>query len=173
LLSESHDELAGHWYVEALFGTLANSLSPQPAFKDLEAAQTWLNEMLCKTNSHSARSHRRQAAGQAISIRPVAGLDQVKNPNAPAATRGNRRMNPKLRRGPSRKTLPIVKRSIDVAGLKTSVSLETEFWDALKEIATALNIPVRKLVSTIKTGRKPGRNLSSAIRVFILEYYRH
>jgi predicted DNA-binding ribbon-helix-helix protein len=82
-------------------------------------------------------------------------------------------MNPKLRRGPSRKTLPIVKRSIDVAGLKTSVSLETEFWDALKEIATALNIPVRKLVSTIKTGRKPGRNLSSAIRVFILEYYRH
>jgi hypothetical protein len=48
LLSESHDELAGHWYVEALFGTLANSLSPQPAFKDLEAAQTWLNEMLCK-----------------------------------------------------------------------------------------------------------------------------
>jgi predicted DNA-binding ribbon-helix-helix protein len=81
-------------------------------------------------------------------------------------------MNPKLRHGPPPKTPLIVKRSIDVAGLKTSVSLEAEFWDALKEIAAALNSPVSKLVSTIKTGRKPGRNLSSAIRVFILEYYR-
>jgi hypothetical protein len=44
LLSEAHDDLAGHWYVEAVFGKLANSLSPQPAFKDLHAAQTWLAE---------------------------------------------------------------------------------------------------------------------------------
>ena len=82
-------------------------------------------------------------------------------------------MSPKLRHGPPPKTLLIVKRSIDVADHKTSVSLEAEFWDALKEIAAALNTPVSKLVSTIKIGRQPGRNLSSAIRVFILEYYRH
>jgi predicted DNA-binding ribbon-helix-helix protein len=86
-------------------------------------------------------------------------------------------MNPKLGHGPPRKTSLNVKRSMDVAGHKTSVSLEGEFWDALKEIAAALNIPVSKLVSklvsTIKNGRQPGHNLSSAIRVFILEYYRN
>jgi predicted DNA-binding ribbon-helix-helix protein len=81
-------------------------------------------------------------------------------------------MNPKLRHRPLRKTSLNVKRSMDVEGHKTSVSLEAEFWDALKGIAGALNIPISKLVSKIKIGRQPDQNLSSTIRVFILEYYR-
>jgi predicted DNA-binding ribbon-helix-helix protein len=64
-----------------------------------------------------------------------------------------------------------VKRSVVVAGHKTSVSLEGAFWNALNEIAAARNIRVSKLISTIKSKRQPGSNLSSAIRLFILDYY--
>jgi hypothetical protein len=51
LLSEVHDDLAGHWYVEAVFGALANYMSPYPAFKDLDAAQNWLDQYSGNTNT--------------------------------------------------------------------------------------------------------------------------
>ena len=79
-------------------------------------------------------------------------------------------MNPKRRRG-KYKASPQDKRSAVVAGHKTSVSLESAFWNALKEIAAARNIRVSELISTIKIERQPGSNLSSAIRLFILDYY--
>ena len=79
-------------------------------------------------------------------------------------------MNPKRRRS-QRKASLVVKRSVVVAGHRTSVSLEGAFWNALKEIAAARNIRVSELVSTIKIKRKRGSNLSSAIRLFILDYY--
>jgi predicted DNA-binding ribbon-helix-helix protein len=66
---------------------------------------------------------------------------------------------------------PVIKRSIIVAGHKTSVSLEDEFWTALKEIAGDRNVTLSDLVSTIDTGRRQG-NLSSAIRLFVLDHYR-
>jgi predicted DNA-binding ribbon-helix-helix protein len=65
----------------------------------------------------------------------------------------------------------VVKRSIIVAGHKTSVSLEDAFWKAVKEIATVHGTTVSNLVSSIDTKREQG-NLSSAIRLFVLDFYR-
>jgi predicted DNA-binding ribbon-helix-helix protein len=66
---------------------------------------------------------------------------------------------------------PVVKRSIVIAGHKTSVSLEDAFWDALKEIATVRSATLSELVAGIDASRSQG-NLSSAIRLFVLEHYR-
>lgn len=66
---------------------------------------------------------------------------------------------------------PVVKRSIVIAGHKTSVSLEDAFWTALKEIAGLRDMTLSDLVASIDTDRRHG-NLSSAIRIFILDYYR-
>jgi predicted DNA-binding ribbon-helix-helix protein len=65
----------------------------------------------------------------------------------------------------------VVKRSIIIAGHKTSISLEDQFWDALREIATARGTPVGTLVSSIDVDREHN-NLSSAIRLFVLDHYR-
>lgn len=66
---------------------------------------------------------------------------------------------------------PVVKRSIVIAGHKTSVSLEDAFWDALKEIAAGRRMTLSDLVATIDSSRTQG-NLSSAIRLFVLDHYR-
>ena len=66
---------------------------------------------------------------------------------------------------------PVVKRSIVVAGHKTSVSLEDAFWKGLKDIADDRDITLSDLVSSIDTDRQQG-NLSSAIRLFVLDHYR-
>lgn len=66
---------------------------------------------------------------------------------------------------------PVVKRSIVIAGHKTSVSLEDAFWEALKEIAGGRRMTLSDLVATIDSARTQG-NLSSAIRLFVLDYYR-
>ncbi len=66
---------------------------------------------------------------------------------------------------------PVVKRSIVIAGHKTSVSLEDAFWKGLKEIAGLRDLTLSDLVSTIDSERRHG-NLSSAIRLFVLDYYR-
>ncbi len=65
----------------------------------------------------------------------------------------------------------IIKRSIIIAGHKTSVSLEDAFWKALKEIAIERDMTLSDLVAGIDSGRRHG-NLSSAIRLFVLEFYR-
>jgi predicted DNA-binding ribbon-helix-helix protein len=66
---------------------------------------------------------------------------------------------------------PVVKRSIVIAGHKTSVSLEDAFWKGLKEIAGQRDMTLSELVAAIDTDRRHG-NLSSAIRLFVLDYYR-
>jgi predicted DNA-binding ribbon-helix-helix protein len=66
---------------------------------------------------------------------------------------------------------PVIKRSIVIAGHKTSVSLEDAFWQGLKEIADDRSMTLSDLVSTIDTDRRHG-NLSSAIRLFVLDHYR-
>jgi predicted DNA-binding ribbon-helix-helix protein len=66
---------------------------------------------------------------------------------------------------------PIIKRSIVVAGNKTSVSLEDPFWDALREIARKQQVTVSGLVSSIDSQREHG-NLSSALRLFVFDHYR-
>ncbi|HVZ54781.1 MAG TPA: ribbon-helix-helix domain-containing protein [Pseudolabrys sp.] len=66
---------------------------------------------------------------------------------------------------------PVVKRSIVIAGHKTSVSLEDAFWKGLKEIAGNREMTLSDLVAAIDTDRRHG-NLSSAIRLFVLDHYR-
>ncbi len=66
----------------------------------------------------------------------------------------------------------IVKRSIVIAGHKTSVSLEDAFWKGLKEIAAGRDITLSDLVAAIDSERQHG-NLSSAIRLFVLDFYRN
>lgn len=65
----------------------------------------------------------------------------------------------------------VIKRSIVVAGHKTSVSLEDAFWRGLKEIAGGRNITLSDMVAAIDAARQHG-NLSSAIRLFVLDFYR-
>lgn len=79
----------------------------------------------------------------------------------------------------------IIKKSFDLLGHYTSISLEIEFWDALQEIAQSKNCSIRKLVLQIDQDRlgtplplneRSGDllkypNLSSSIRVFVLNYY--
>jgi predicted DNA-binding ribbon-helix-helix protein len=66
---------------------------------------------------------------------------------------------------------PVVKRSIVIAGHKTSVSLEDAFWKGLKEIADARGMTLSDIVANIDSQRRHG-NLSSAIRLFVLDHYR-
>jgi predicted DNA-binding ribbon-helix-helix protein len=65
----------------------------------------------------------------------------------------------------------VVKRSIVLAGHKTSVTLEDAFWRALKEIAGGRQITLSNLVSEIDSERQQS-NLSSAIRLFVLDFHR-
>lgn len=66
---------------------------------------------------------------------------------------------------------PVVKRSIVIAGHKTSVSLEDAFWSGLKDVAATRNMTLSDLVGSIDADRRQG-NLSSAIRLFVLDHYR-
>ena len=65
----------------------------------------------------------------------------------------------------------IVKRSIVIAGHKTSVSLEDAFWRGLKEIARDQQATLSNVIAEIDKARKRG-NLSSAIRLFVLDRVR-
>jgi predicted DNA-binding ribbon-helix-helix protein len=60
--------------------------------------------------------------------------------------------------------------SVVIDGHKTSVSLEDEFWDGLKEVAVARNIRLDTLVTKIDSKRQHA-NLSSAVRLFVLDFY--
>jgi len=66
---------------------------------------------------------------------------------------------------------PVVKRSIVVGGHKTSVSLEEAFWNGMKDIAGERSVTLSQLVGSIDAGRQQG-NLSSAIRLFVLDHFR-
>jgi predicted DNA-binding ribbon-helix-helix protein len=67
---------------------------------------------------------------------------------------------------------PVIKRSIVIAGHKTSVSLEDAFWKALKEIAASRGMTLSEIVAAIDSARQHG-NLSSAIRLFVLAHFRN
>jgi len=64
-----------------------------------------------------------------------------------------------------------LKRSIVIAGHKTSVSVENEFWDSFKEIASERGMTVAAMIGAIDGDRKHA-NLSSAVRLFVLGVYR-
>ncbi len=64
-----------------------------------------------------------------------------------------------------------VKRSVTIAGHSTSISLEPEFWDALRDIAQRQNCSISALLRQIDAGRGEG-GLSSAARLYALNYFR-
>jgi predicted DNA-binding ribbon-helix-helix protein len=65
----------------------------------------------------------------------------------------------------------VEKRSLTLSGHRTSISLEPEFWAALDEIAAARNLPITALIREIDE-RRENENLSSAVRLAILRWYR-
>lgn len=65
-----------------------------------------------------------------------------------------------------------VKRSFTIDGHRTSISLETAFWAALKDVAREQRMPVARLVQAIDRERGGG-GLSSAVRVWLLDHYRN
>jgi len=66
----------------------------------------------------------------------------------------------------------LVKRSFTLAGHRTSVALETEFWQALAAIATSRRCTMAALVAEVDTGRGADRPLASALRIFALTHPR-
>lgn len=66
----------------------------------------------------------------------------------------------------------VQKRSVLIAGHKTSVSLEDAFWDVLRQAAARSGRTLGDLVEEIDAGRPDGANLSSAIRLFALDHAR-
>jgi predicted DNA-binding ribbon-helix-helix protein len=65
----------------------------------------------------------------------------------------------------------IIKRSVVLAGHKTSVSLENEFWEGLHQIADLKQQSLAKVVEQIDAERRQN-NLSSAIRIFVFNHFR-
>ncbi len=66
----------------------------------------------------------------------------------------------------------IRKRSLTISGHRTSVSLEDEFWSAFREIATAEALSTNELAARIDARRDISTGLASAIRVFVLGWFR-
>ena len=64
---------------------------------------------------------------------------------------------------------PIIKRSISVAGHKTNISLEDAFWNGLHEIAQSRAMSISAIIADIDM-RRQHANLSSAVRLFVLEH---
>ena len=68
-------------------------------------------------------------------------------------------------------TSSVKKRSIVIGSQKTSISLEDNFWACLRQIARERTTTASELIGMLDAGRNGG-NLSSTIRVFVLEHYR-
>lgn len=64
-----------------------------------------------------------------------------------------------------------IKRSFSIGGHRTSISLEPDFWSALKDVAARERTPLAKLVATIDQNRGE-TGLSSAVRIWLLRYFR-
>jgi predicted DNA-binding ribbon-helix-helix protein len=65
----------------------------------------------------------------------------------------------------------VIKRSVVIAGRRSSVSVEDDFLNRLRDIAKQRHQTLSDLVSSIKAEREQ-TNLSSAIRLFVLDFYR-
>ncbi|MBP0614945.1 ribbon-helix-helix domain-containing protein [Jiella mangrovi] len=65
--------------------------------------------------------------------------------------------------------MTVVKRSVSISGHSTSISIEERFWECLRAIAARDGTSLARLIGEIDRARDPGGNLSSAIRVYVLE----
>jgi predicted DNA-binding ribbon-helix-helix protein len=66
----------------------------------------------------------------------------------------------------------MAKRSIAIAGHRTSISVEEPFWQAVKEIAAAEGKSLSALLAEIDRARPAAAGLSSSVRLFVLDWYR-
>ena len=67
----------------------------------------------------------------------------------------------------------VIKRSVVINGHKTSISVEDQFWAALKEIAAKQQLTIAQLVAMVDHDRSEVTNLSSALRLYVLSQYYH
>jgi predicted DNA-binding ribbon-helix-helix protein len=67
---------------------------------------------------------------------------------------------------------PIARHAIRIAGHKTTISLEDQFWEELREIATERRTTLQDLVTSINRDRREG-SLSSTIRLYVLRHYQN
>lgn len=65
---------------------------------------------------------------------------------------------------------PVTKRSVSIRGHRTSFSLEQPFFDELSKIAAQRDIPLARLIGEIDERRSRDTNLSSALRLHVLEW---
>jgi predicted DNA-binding ribbon-helix-helix protein len=74
------------------------------------------------------------------------------------------------RKPPPKKRSAVLRRTIEISGRRTSVSLENAFWDALQDIAAARGKTRPGLIAQVS--KREHTNLSSALRLFVVGYYR-
>jgi predicted DNA-binding ribbon-helix-helix protein len=78
-----------------------------------------------------------------------------------------------LEQGGAAMNSTVKKRSIIIRRQRTSISLEDDFWACIRQIARERATTASELIGVIDAGRGNGSNLSSAIRVFVLDHYRN
>ena len=124
-------------------------------------------------NLRKARKLERQEAERtAAANRVLHGRSKAERTlDAQRKAKSNHDLDPTGSNGRRSMKSPVVKRSIVIAGHKTSVSLEDAFWKGLKDIAGGRDTTLSDLVASIDSERRHG-NLSSAIRLFVLDDYR-
>lgn len=66
----------------------------------------------------------------------------------------------------------LVSRNVTVLGRRTSIRLETQMWNAIREIADREHCSVHELCSLIATRRKSGLSLTASIRIFLMLYFK-
>ena len=121
---------------------------------------------LRRFRKQKARAEQKQGCRcQPQQARPDRGREETKGRRA-------RDCRTPPRRTPHRTRRRVSKRSITIAGHRTSISLEAPFWEALTEIAASRDISVPALVAEIDRERADDTNLSAALRIFALGWYR-
>ena len=83
-----------------------------------------------------------------------------------------RLLQPQLARYDAAMTARPIKRSLTLHGHRTSISLESAFWDAFRAIAAERGQALNQLAAEIDDSRKGDEGLASAVRVFVLNHYR-
>lgn len=83
-------------------------------------------------------------------------------------------LNSELVNSPSPKSVKssLISRNITISGKRTSVRLEPEMWDALRDIATLEHCSIHQLCTRIEKAKLPNTSMTAAIRVYLMMYYR-
>ena len=69
--------------------------------------------------------------------------------------------------------LLIIKKSVNISGHRTSISIEEQFWEVLKEISLYKKKSINSIILEVDRKRNINTNLSSAIRLFVLNYLKN